>query len=90
MQITTYSCIYLPTQFPNESANVPTLQVSLVHTLGAAPRRVSEPLQVKQCAGLTGLEQVAQESSHPLWSSYICKNHKFHDHCPYRIMEHHW
>ena len=60
--ITTYP--YLPTQFPDESRNVPSLQVSAVHTLGAAPRSVSELLQVKQYAGLTGLEQVPQESSH--------------------------
>ena len=69
--------IYLPTQFPNESKNVPALQVSLVHTLGSAPRRVNEPLQVKQCAGLAGLEQVAQESSHPVWNRFA--KIKFHD-----------
>ena len=63
--------MYLPAQFPDESENVPTLQVSLVHTLGAAPCRVSKPLQVKQCAGLAGLEQVAQVSSHPVWSRII-------------------
>ena len=62
----------LPTQFPDdESRNVPPSQVSAVHTLGDAPRRVSEPLQVKQCAGLAGLEQLAQESSHPVWSNYV-------------------
>lgn len=56
----------LPAQFPDESKNVAPPQVSAVHTLGAAPRRVSEPLQVKQCAGLTGLEHVEQESWHPV------------------------
>ena len=60
--------IYLPTQVPDESKNVPSLQVSAVHTLGAAPRRVSEPLQVKQYAGLTGFEQQPQVSSHTVWS----------------------
>ena len=58
---------YLLIQFPDESENVPTLQVSLVHTLGAVPRRVSGALHVKQCAELAGLEQVAQESSHTVW-----------------------
>ena len=57
----------LPVQFPNdESRNVPPSQLSAVHTLGDAPRRDSESLQVKQCAGLAGLEQVAQVSSHPV------------------------
>ena len=41
-----------------------------MHTLGAAPRRVSELLQVKQYAGLTGLEQVPQESSHTVCSRF--------------------
>ena len=54
--------IYLPVQFPDESRNVLSLQMSLVHTLGGAPRKLSEPLQVKQCAGLTGLEQLPQDS----------------------------
>ena len=64
---------YLPTQFPvDEFRNVPPPQASAVHTLGDAPRRVSELLQVKQCAGLAGLEQLAQESSHPaVWSNYV-------------------
>ena len=53
---------YSPTQFPDESWNSPPLQLSVVHTLGAVPRSVSGALQVKQCAGLAGLEQVAQES----------------------------
>jgi len=55
--------IYLPTQLPiEESRNSPLPQVSVVHTLGAIPRRVNELLQVKQCAGLAGLEQVPQEA----------------------------
>ena len=58
-----HDCTYLPTQFPDEFKNSPPLQLSVVHTLGAVPRSVSdESLQVKQCAGLAGLEQVAQES----------------------------
>ena len=63
--------VCLPTQFPDESEKVPSPQLSAVHTLGNAPRRVNEPLQVKQCAGLAGLEQVAQESSHPVWGIHI-------------------
>ena len=54
--------IYLPMQFPDESWNSPPPQLSVVHTLGAVPRRVSEAAQVKQCARLAGLEQVAQDS----------------------------
>ena len=65
--------MYIPTQFPDESGKLPMSQLSAVHTLGDAPRRVSESLQVKQCAGLAGLEQVAQESSHPVWSITIYK-----------------
>ena len=66
--IATHDYIYLPTQFPDEFWNVPSLQVSAVHRPGAAPRRVSELLQVKQYAGLTGFEQVPQESSHTVCS----------------------
>ena len=64
MTMTTYKIVatYLPTQFPDESRNSPPPQLSVVHTLGAVPRRVSELLQVKQCDGLAGLEQVAQDS----------------------------
>ena len=53
---------YLPTQFPDDSWKSPPPQLSVVHTLGAVPRRVSETAQVKQCAGLAGLEQVAHVS----------------------------
>ena len=63
--------IYLPTQSPDEFWNVPLLQVSAVQTLGAAPRKVSELLQVKQYAGLAGLEQELQELWHTAWSSCI-------------------
>ena len=67
-----HSYLYTPVHSPDdESRNVPPPQVSAVHTLGDAPRRVSEPLQVKQCTGLAGLEQVAQESSHPVWSRLV-------------------
>ena len=55
----------------NSDDQLPTSQLSAVHTLEDAPRRVSESLQVKQCAGLAGLEQVAQESSHPVWGVHI-------------------
>ena len=57
-----YIVIYLPVQFPDEFRNLPPPQLSLVHTLGGAPRRLSDALHVKQCAGLTGLEQSPQES----------------------------
>ena len=55
-------CTYLPVQFPDESWNSPPPQLSVVHTLGAVPRRVSEAPQVEQCAELAGLEQLAHES----------------------------
>ena len=68
-----HSYLYIPVHSPDdESRNVPPPQVSAVHTLGDAPRRVSELLQVKQYAGLAGLEHVAQESSHPaVWSRLV-------------------
>ena len=55
-------CTYLPAQLPKEFKNSPPPQLSVVHTLGAVPRRVSEAAQVKQWAELRGLEQVAQVS----------------------------
>ena len=76
---------YLPIQFPDESWNVPSLHVSAVHRLGAAPCRVSELLQVKQYAGLTGFEQVAQETSHTV--EWICKKSKFQTINPYKMTE---
>ena len=76
MATVVFTTTCLPVQFPDdESRNVPPSQVSAVHTLGDAPRRVNEPLQVKQCAGLAGLEQLAQESSHPgVWSNYVASS----------------
>ena len=72
----TYS--YLPTQFPDESRNVPSLQVSAVHRLGAAPHigSMNYILQVKQYAGLTGLEHEPKVLSHTVRSGFIKPNIK--------------
>ena len=61
-ELYSHSYTQLPVQFPDdESRNVPPPQLSAVHTLGAAPRRVSGSLHVTQYAESVGLEQVAQE-----------------------------